>query len=360
MNVCARRRRDLHLLVEELRAENQRLSWENDCLRGQLSSDCRFLQVRSPLTSLAYGAASTNWGRINPLVSQRGDGSTVAWGQDQLLPLPCMPIDGEKREGMNCRYWETWCPICKRPLSIAAYKKKEDWPGWPRTEMQPKKTGKYGYVAVIWGFSTGLVLGALVLGAALKDKSLRDRVLLHTDDIPESSLELLGKLWNLRKVSYVTADARLYGTLDTRFDGVFTKMHALALDDYAKVLVLDLDISVVGCLDELFELTAPAALHRRVWGSNHKSRIDGRWFFRGEAGQSSNDESNEYAWGQAGGINAGVMLLEPDRLLYKRVMKELASPLHPSHVPGSGPEQDYLSRLLAPWWTNISVCYNYQ
>ena len=95
MNVCARRRRDLHLLVEELRAENQRLSWENDCLRGQLSSDCRFLQVRSPLTSLAYGAASTNWGRINPLVSQRGDGSTVAWGQDQLLPLPCMPFDGE-------------------------------------------------------------------------------------------------------------------------------------------------------------------------------------------------------------------------------------------------------------------------
>ena len=168
--------------------------------------------------------------------------------------------------------------------------------------MQPKKTGKYGYVAVIWGFSTGLVLGALVLGAALKDRGCRhSRVLLHTDDTPESSLALLGQVWKLHKVSFVAADARLYRKLGSRFDGVFTKMHALALDDYVKVLVLDLDISVVGCLDELFELPAPAALHRPTWGGKHNSRIDGRCSFQGEAGRPSNDEINGYEWGQAGG-----------------------------------------------------------
>ena len=33
---------------------------------------------------------------------------------------------------------------------------------------------------------------------------------------------------------------------------------------------------------------------------------------------------------------------------------------HPEHIPGAGPEQDYLSRFYAPSWTHIGVAFNYQ
>ena len=64
--------------------------------------------------------------------------------------------------------------------------------------------------------------------------------------------------------------------------------------------------------------------------------------------------------GQATGINAGVMLLEPNRVLHELALREVVQELHPEHIPGAGPEQDYLSRMYAPYWSHISVKYNYQ
>ena len=154
-------------------------------------------------------------------------------------------------------------------------------------------------------------------------------------------------------MEYVEADKALFNSVGTRFDGVFTKLHVLGLTDYTNVLMLDLDVAVLGCLDELFALRAPAALHRSVFGAVPGSRIDGRQFF-------SCDSNQAYEWGQSGGINAGVMLLAPDEELYQRILKEVRMPTHPSHIAGSGPEQDYLSRLFAPWWRHIGVNYNYQ
>jgi len=46
--------------------------------------------------------------------------------------------------------------------------------------------------------------------------------------------------------------------------------------------------------------------------------------------------------------------------MYRRALREVVTPLHPEHVPGNGPEQDYLSRLYAPWWSHIGVAWNFQ
>jgi len=217
---------------------------------------------------------------------------------------------------------------------------------------------RYAYVAAIWGYNPGFILGALVLGAALRSSGAKhDLVLLYTDDLPRSSLELLAEVWQLRKVEFVLAHESLFSSLGSRFDGVFTKLHALGLTAYQKVLVLDLDIAVISCPDELFALPAPAAMHRAVRGGRHGTRLEGRHFF---ARESLDPEAQAYEWGQAGGINAGVMLLAPQRELYERVLKEVRMPVHPEHIPGNGPEQDFLSRIFAPWWTHIGVAYNYQ
>jgi hypothetical protein len=132
---------------------------------------------------------------------------------------------------------------------------------------------------------------------------------------------------------------------------VFTKLHALGLVEYDKILMLDIDIAVLDCADALFDLPAPAALWRGLSQTReHGFPIDGRCFFGGP------DDN----WGQTGGINAGVMMLAPDSSLHTRALQEVQAPMHPERIPGAGPEQDYLSRFFAPYWTHLSVLYNFQ
>ena len=105
----------------------------------------------------------------------------------------------------------------------------------------------YAYCAVLWGASAGYALGALVLGARLRElgaKSGRvspDLVLLYTDDVPLNYRMLLSKQWTLQRVAYIDGVATLYHKKVGRFDGVFTKLNAWNLVKYAKVLLLDLD-----------------------------------------------------------------------------------------------------------------------
>mmetsp|Transcript_136354 Transcript_136354/g.221895 ORF Transcript_136354/g.221895 Transcript_136354/m.221895 type:complete len:398 (-) Transcript_136354:47-1240(-) len=54
------------------------------------------------------------------------------------------------------------------------------------------------------------------------------------------------------------------------------------------------------------------------------------------------------------------MLLEPSLETLDQFLKEVRDPLHPEHIRGTGPEQDYLSRYFAGDWTHISVAYNWQ
>ena len=61
--------------------------------------------------------------------------------------------------------------------------------------------------------------------------------------------------------------------------------------------MLDLDLAILACPDELFNLSPPAAMHRGLSGAPHGSRIHGRSFFLGQ------DAGSEHmAWSQAGGI----------------------------------------------------------
>ena len=395
-----------------LRNENYKLREENWWLWKQLEEErdsFRLLRISSPLTSVRFGAtcgdvAKQSDSGLNEVRRGIGDGSSVAWTHETALPLPTLPDGDEVREARGWRYWTTWCPCCRRPLDVSAFKSAEYWEhheaAWfDQTLEQDESDGKldavnsstacelqsapltaaatatgksevagcsvastsgarYAYVAVLWGYDTGFVLGALVLGAGLRASGTKhDLVLLHTDDIPQSAVELLSKVWRVRLVDFVYADQKLFNTVGSRFEGVFTKMHVFALTEYAKIVVLDLDIAVLACPDELFKLPAPAALHRRVRGNDHGAALNGRTFF---VGDNLDSESNCFEWGQSGGINAGVMLLEPNMALYERTMKDLVMPLHPSHISGSGPEQDYLSRILAPWWTHIGAGYNFQ
>jgi len=326
-------------LEEEVRALREEKAELKQALEDVKTQQWQWLRVTSPLTD------EQHWKRF-----------------------PEELYEGRSWYPERWRWWQSWCPCCRRPLDISLFRGDYVAPApaspsqvsevaWAASESSANKE-RFAYAATLWGASEGFALGALTLGAALRRSGTEhDLVLMHTDDVPASTRSLLEKVWTLKPVELILGDSSLFTMAGLRFSGVFTKLQALALTDYSKVLLLDLDLAVLKCPDDLFELPTPAAMHRTVYGARHGAAIDGRRFF---APESLEPDSDAYPWGQCSGINAGVMLLRPDADLHAKVVREVRLPFHPERIPGNGPEQDYLSRLFAPHWTNISVAYNYQ
>eukprot|EP00928_Gymnodinium_smaydae_P046938 TRINITY_DN31296_c0_g1_i1.p1 TRINITY_DN31296_c0_g1~~TRINITY_DN31296_c0_g1_i1.p1 ORF type:complete len:592 (+),score=124.23 TRINITY_DN31296_c0_g1_i1:41-1777(+) len=250
--------------------------------------------------------------------------------------------------------WRGFCPCCKRPVELEPASRP------PAPKCLPEARGKYAYVITLWGASPCYALGALVLGHSIKRTGTpHSLVCIHTPDVPEGMLKLLASIWDCRPVDHVHSTKALTTWKEpNRFDNVFTKLHCLGLVEFEKVLMMDIDLLVTANVDDLFELSAPAALRRGMndskWPLKHGDYIDGRPFFAGAS-------SGQYSWGQGTGINAGVMLLQPNEEVLQTMLEEIKDPNHPSHCEANGPEQDYLSRFWADApWTQISVQYNYQ
>ena len=101
------------------------------------------------------------------------------------------------------------------------------------------------FVTFLWGGSTEYLLGAIVLGKSLRLTNTKHELLcLHTDDVPE--ICVLRKYWKTQRIAHVPATNRLFGGYkeSSRFCYVFSKLHALRLTQYRKVIVLDIDMIV--------------------------------------------------------------------------------------------------------------------
>ena len=283
-----------------------------------------------------------------------------------LTPLECTSVN---QKGREC--W-CWCPNCHRPLTVTEEHLPRESAHIPGETLPYNGGGRElgrelpehkdcAYVAAIWGDDPGFVVGALVLGHALATKSSGNiqRVLLHTDDIGAAARECLQSLWQLELVDYVEVSDRCFlNGRRGRFAGTFNKLHALRLTRFKKVLLLDIDLVVLGDLTGLFDLPPPAALHRGANDKAHGAWLDGRAFFLPSGAKGPLEQ--DWSFGQGTGINAGVVLLEPNHWVHQHVLSEVTQDLHPEHIPTAAPEQDYLSRFYAPFWSHISVGYNLQ
>ena len=181
------------------------------------------------------------------------------------------------------RFWEAWCPCCKKPLDLVSWRTQEPKP--LDEKAQKPKPPRYAYVATLWGDEdggglSGFISGALVLGLSLEN-SKYERVLMYTDDAPERFLTDLQELWKLVPVQRIDAHKDLFtGDFEGhRFDGVFTKLHALTFVQYDKVLLMDIDLAILDLPDELFDLKAPAAMRRGPRESKHGERMHTRGWF---------------------------------------------------------------------------------
>ncbi|CAJ1410199.1 unnamed protein product [Effrenium voratum] len=257
------------------------------------------------------------------------------------------------REGFAWKWYPTSCPCCRRPLdvTVTTHDDVHPWDDWD-TRTGCGNCARQSLTLALCAQKTERSSQELQAESGHR----ADLVLMHTDDVPQNYLDELGKTWSLRRVDYIDGVPGLYSSKGTRFDGVFTKLCAWQLVEYDKVLLMDIDTFPLQSLHELFDLDPPAAFIRGNSDLAHGEEVDGRSFFLAEW--------DERSWGQAGGINAGVILLRPDELVYQQMLSEVTSEGHPSHIAGNGPEQDYLTRFFAANlkhpWRHVDVSYNFQ
>ena len=112
-------------------------------------------------------------------------------------------------------------------------------------------------------------------------------------------------------MKHIKFQKELYPT--GRFPHVFTKLHAVGMEKYDKVIVLDTDVLIRNDTDEPFERQTPAAVRRHPQGKYLDfAEIDSRHLFDGQRNQ-------------IGGINAGLMLLETSSKDFRRMEVQLAT-----------------------------------
>ena len=255
----------------------------------------------------------------------------------------------------NGEFHDCLCPHCRRSLMMKVRASDEASVGRPR-RLPPQITEHaFGFVALMYGSAPAYFVGALVTGWSLAHHTsvpLSCRILLCTDDVPETFKTLLASVWTVRRVEYINkASPWFYWDYHkSRFKQVFTKLRVLKdlHGMFKKVVLLDLDLLVRGEVDSLFQLPAPAAMVRGQSPWKHGETVPVDAFFM--------------AHRQVGGINCGVMLVEPSGEIFDKMLKEVQQYVHPEHWPSHGPEQDYLSRFYNAFgrWTSMSCRYNYQ
>jgi lipopolysaccharide biosynthesis glycosyltransferase len=208
---------------------------------------------------------------------------------------------------------------------------------------------KFAYVTVLYGSNVYLT-GALVLGFTLmKTKTDFDRVIMVTPDVNSEYRELLSKVYtHIIDTDYVEINPNILLKEQTRFRDVFTKLQALSLTEYDKILLLDLDMIVCRNIDHLFKLQPPAACLKR-FDYPYGKKIPSVMICK-----TNPDGKKELT----GSINAGLMLLKPDLKEWESIQSDIK--YNNNLYKFRYPEQDYLSLRYCECWTSITFNYNYQ
>lgn len=206
----------------------------------------------------------------------------------------------------------------------------------------------FAFCCLLYGHSPSSQILAHTIAMA---QSLCDRryplLILVTPDVPQRIREIIYATMlfdDIRVVEYLMGHETLFKK--DWFREVFTKLHIFGLTDFDKVLFLDLDIVVndVARLEDLFMSNFMFAAMENSKGD----RAGSMWLRHGQRmGRHCRL------------INAGVILVSPDRGLFETLVSDITSPSL-DHVPGMTPEQFYLSRVMGGYFNHLSQEYNFE
>lgn len=182
--------------------------------------------------------------------------------------------------------WETWslkCATDRRDATGDAESQQSfcgwydnDWrTRWTAPEMQEEcddypvpdsSEQDFAYCCVLYGDSRVHAMMALVQAHRLFLLKRRyPLVILHCNDVPSPIIRGLKQFGcKTGQVSYIWGHDALLMYPKGRHRNVFTKLHALGLEGFSKVLLIDADILPLSSLDVLFEHNPPAGKMLRL------------------------------------------------------------------------------------------------
>ena len=216
--------------------------------------------------------------------------------------------------------------------------------------MSSEDAESCAFVVLLFGSHPGYCMEAAVLGQSLqKTGTSHHMILLYTEEVPACWLDILQDIgWSPNLVTKIEGRGLYDGSHNNRFDGVFTKFHALNLTQYAKVVMLDADLLVRRNIDCLFKKNTPAALFRGASADYpDDTRIPRDRFF-------------DHRGRLVSGINAGVMVLKPSAEEFAAIIDDLTNGKRRREHRSRMPEQDYLTRFYAGRWWSLGVNFNFQ
>ena len=275
-------------------------------------------------------------------------------GRGRKKRLPERPTDGAEslRKRTRLSFPPPPPPPCQQPTSsnhtgsqyynVNVGHREDPW------EREP--CGRpCAFVVTLFGHHPGYCLDAAVLGYSIRrTDTVHSMVLLHTKDVDRQWLEALRQVgWETRQCAHVECKSLYDGSQNNRFAGTFTKLQAISLTEFYKVLLLDADVIIRRNVDHLFDRVCPAAFRRHAGADTP----DGAWLHA----HSFYDVDRLRL---KGGINAGVILLKTSNVEFKKIMDDLGG-AHPMHMKSGMPEQDYLTRWYKDWG-NMHVRFNFQ
>lgn len=195
-------------------------------------------------------------------------------------------------------------------------------------------SSRYAFVTVLTGDSPAFI-STLVLGHTLSQiKSVNDRVLVFSPDVPERQLEPLSRYFNKQL---------LYSPEDSDYpEGNSTTLGALSR--YEKLLILANDTLVLRPeIDHLFRYSAPAALVE-----------EDKFYDISFSKLSSPSMKRDFEDGEIT-VDDGVILFAPDK---KEIsLLETLISRYITHTPVKRAAE--FSKLLAGRWHSLSYLYNY-
>eukprot|EP00927_Polykrikos_kofoidii_P058861 TRINITY_DN5364_c0_g1_i2.p1 TRINITY_DN5364_c0_g1~~TRINITY_DN5364_c0_g1_i2.p1 ORF type:complete len:966 (+),score=154.66 TRINITY_DN5364_c0_g1_i2:58-2955(+) len=264
------------------------------------------------------------------------------------------------------------CPSCRRPVEVCIQAEADDsvkslgstveaaTPATSSTrQVSTAQHGRVGclamgvsYCAVLCDCDRQSFLKAMVLGQSLATcGSTRDRVLLHSPDVPKVYQKALALVWSLQPIGCrwgLLPGRKRFGAASAA-----TRLMGLQLREYSKVLILELGLVFLANPDSIFDHDCPAGIFKAV---------------------PEEDAGGGNVSARAGGalkrLDTSLLLLEPNEGAFWRISSDLCGqgvswpPRGKVSAPlGCGPGlfAEYLTRFYSTFfsgdWQEISAVF---
>lgn len=217
--------------------------------------------------------------------------------------------------------------------------------------------------------------GVLVVAAALRwhVRSRAALVCLVDDSVPTWARDMLARVYDrVLEVPRLRAHESSFPAevLADQYRDMYTKLHLFdaTLLPYRRVVYVDADLLPLRCFDHLFTVPAPAAVIESVsassqyaWVRHMRQVVHGRPVPAPMLELSSDQDIT-------GGINGGLLLVEPDRARFEEMVARIARPMaewggrHKQHyergIRYGFAEQHFLQVEFQEAWTAIDPRFN--